>query len=481
MAEFDTPDKDNIIESSGQTTPEIPDNDELTGEISPYEVVNDTENGETADADNESEYQTDSDSYEYIEEETEELSQTQETGEDEVCDEYDDASYDAHVLSRFKLFVAQKIYAFGQLDKKQKRKRIFISAVVLVLLVLIFTDIIPILPNSYHRSYVGNKYTLGETMGNDVEKYGDNVLYASGGSVICFGPDMSPESTIDTFSGTPIIRTTGEGAIVYSKNGDTALVMTSPDKYKLVDSDEAIISASVNEDGDYILVTVEAGYKACLSAYNSTGQSLYKWHTGSNIIDTAISPDGAEIVASVVEYSQTDIYSKLVFLNTSSKTPVKEVKLDSCIASELVFADANTLIAFGDAFTAAYTPNGSLKWNIDYGGKLLKTYDISDEGNIAFLFNRYNSDLSESRIEIYNTRGKLTGEYDSKSNVRSISINNDFCLLSLDKQTILTDNDGDVRKSKKVDAEYSKMVLYDNYNFAFGINDSIAEILSVKH
>lgn len=470
MKEFDTPDKDNIDETTEEVVAEETDVAD--------EIVDDIQEEETEDL-----YDGDDAAYEYDEEdsELEEASESDAVTAEPEEEVIEDNTYDAGLLDRFRQFVARKIYAFSLLDKKKRKNCIFLALAIFALAVLIFTDIIPILPNSYHRSYVGNKYTLGETKNSDAASYGKGVLYASNGSVMYFGPDMKLKSQIETFSGTSIVRTNGGGAVVYTQNGSNALVMSSEDKYQLVSSDEPIISASVNDDGDYILVTKEAGYTACVSAYSSSMQSLYKWHTGNNVIDTAISPDGTEIVASVIEYSDTDVYSKLVFLNTSSKSPVKEVKLDSNIVVELTFVDSGTVVACGDAFTAGYTPNGNPKWSIDYEGKLLKTFDISDDGNIAFLFNRYNSGLSESRIEIYNNRGKLVGEYDSDSNVRYISLNNDYCLLALEGETVLIDNDGDVKKSKQHDAEYSRLVLYENYNFAFGINDSIAEIVSVKH
>ena len=390
-------------------------------------------------------------------------------------------TYDEQLIKSTKRFITGKISRFMALDKRKQKKYLITFAIVVILLTLILTDIIPILPNSYHRSYVGNRYTLGETQSSDTAKYGKNVLYASNGTLICFGPDMSVKNKIDTFAGHPIIRTADTGAVVYSKNGDKAIVMTDYDKYFAVNSNEAIISASVNKKGDYILVTVEAGYKACLSAYNSKQSPLYKWHTGSHITDTAISPAGTEFVASVIEKTETEVHSKLVFLSVASQEPVKEVAIEGCVVTGLHFVDSSTVVAFGDSFTKAFSPNGAEKWSVDYNGKFLKTYDVSKDGQIAFLFNSFNSDLSDSLVELYNHRGRKIGHCESKDNVRSISVNNGHCLLMLDKETIIADSDGDIKKRKKHNSDYSRVVLFDNYHFAFGINDNVAEIISVRH
>lgn len=400
---------------------------------------------------------------------------------DEDTDEDETETFDQNVSHTLKHIFSKKVREFRLLNSAKKRKILTVTAVVILLFVLVITDLIPILPNSYHRSYVGNRCTLGKTMGSDAKAYGDGVLYASNGSLICYGPDLKEKFKLNTFDGIPTIRTNKGSAAVFCRGGGDVFVMTGKNNYRTVSVDETVLSVSLNENGDYIIVTSEMGYTACVSAYSAMHKSLYKWHTNSDITDTAISPSSKRLVASCVEYSESDIYGKLVFLDTAQPSPINEVVIDDNIISELYFPDENTVIAIGSAYTVAYTANGNQKWKIEYDGKLLKTFDISDEGNIAFLFNRYNSELSESEVILYNTSGKRTGKYESKSNIRSISVNNGYCLLVLDKETVLIDSDGDAKKSKKRELDYQYNVLYNNYNFAFCVNDNIAEILSVKH
>lgn len=388
---------------------------------------------------------------------------------------------DKKIADNIKEFAENKIHRFKNSDSSQKKKILITVAVILFLILLVLTDIIPILPNSYHRMYVGNSYVLGETMSSDAKPYGENVLYASNGSVFCFGPDMDLKFKRKIFTGIPKIRTNKNSAVVYSYGGGDAYIMSSANKFQTVRIDESIISASINVNADYVLHTSEKGYMACVSAYSSEHKPIYKWHTNSNITDTAISPSSKLIAVSAVDYSESDVYSKIIVLDTAQKNPLKEIVFADNIVSELYFPDENTIIAIGNSYTAAYTPTGSNKWKIDYKGKLLKTFDVSDDGRIALLFNRYNSELSESRIELYKFDGKMTGSYDSDANVRALSLNGKYCLLSLDKKTILIDDDGDVKKKKEIISDYQYMILYDNYNFAFGVSDSTAQILSVRH
>ncbi|MBR2404276.1 MAG: hypothetical protein IKA95_01300 [Clostridia bacterium] len=132
MNEFDTPDKDNVHENEE----EIIDSevvDEQGTENIPDEDIQETEDAE--------EYNDDDSAYEY-----DEAQQDEQRDEAEYAQE--DCANKKGVLSAVRYFIASKIYAFSQLDKRQRRNRIITTLAVVLLAVLIMTDIIPILPNS---------------------------------------------------------------------------------------------------------------------------------------------------------------------------------------------------------------------------------------------------------------------------------------------------------------------------------------------
>ncbi len=481
MKEFDSPEEKDIFENS-----EVNDNKEnnLNGDVSKNtdaEPEASAAGAETADAEDEE--------HADVNNNAEDPSQTDDY--DESSDDADSASDEntAESEETYDYKVAQKIKGdLSVIGKKiaSDSKKKFIKNIVMILLAITFVllilfDYIPILPNAYHRSYVGNTYTVGQTQSSDFDKFGDSVIYASNGSVMCFGPDMSLQSKINAYSGVPIVRTNGSYAIIYYKNSKNVLYISDKQNYRKSQASDTILSASVNKRGYYILVTTESGYNACLTAYDKSNKSIYKWHTNYDIIDSALSPDGKHMVAAVLDYSDTGVCSKLIFFDTTETKPIKEVKCDNNVVSEVYYFDNDNFIAFGNSYTAGFNSIGTQKWRIDYSGKNLKTYDIDSDGQFGLVFNKYNSDLSDSTVEIYNTDGKRKGLYNSKNNVRYISANNGYYLLSLDKETVLLDNGGVVVKIKDTDADFQKAVLYKNYNFAFSITDSVATLMSVKH
>ncbi len=364
----------------------------------------------------------------------------------------------------------------------KKRLRIITSFGVCVLVVLlILTDFIPILPNAYNRFYVGNSYVIGETQGGVYDKIGKNIIYVGNGAIMSFAPDMTCNFKHEISPSSPRLETSGKNAVVYFKNSNKAVIITANENINDIELTETITGAAISKNGYYGFVTEEPGYKSCVNIFKPGGASLYKWHTNNPVIDISISENGRSMAAASYTIENNQMAGKLIFFDMKESEPVKEIVTSSNVISELCYINDDVVIAFGDLYTAAYTSKGVMKWRIDYAGRTLKTYDISPTGELAFVFDRYSSELSESTVELYSTSGRLMGKYESKDNVKYVSANNNCFLLSLDGQTVLLDDDADVMKKRMTEKDFRKAVLYYNYNFGFSVSDSVAETISVNH
>ncbi len=394
---------------------------------------------------------------------------------------FDEEIADEKLINKINEKVKKTFFIFDRIPPGKRMKAISLMVLCLILILLIFTDIIPILPNAYNRFYIGNTYSIGETQGGVFDKFGENVLYAGNGKILSFGPDMSCNFTVDTPAGKPLIETDGNNALVYYENTDDAFVVMGNNSVKSLNYKETITGGSVSKSGYYAIISDESGYKSCVEVFNKNGTSIYKWHTNSHIIDVSVSNDGKNMACAGYEINSSSVSGKLVFFDLTSDKPLKEITLNSCMVSEVKYIAGNTFAAFGDMYTAAYSSLGSLLWRIDYKGRVPKCYDVSQNGDIAFVFDRFSSSLSDSTVELYSKNGDFMGKYDSRENVKHISANNGYFLLSLDRQTVLLDDDADVVKIKNSSKDFKNAILYSNYNFAFSISDGIAEVMSVKH
>jgi len=418
-------------------------------------------------------------SYEYFEE-TEALEEATQYEENTIDESIDNTFYNS-IIHRLIRSINEKVFKLKNTEPKKRAKIILSMSFCILLVILVITDFIPILPNAYNRFYVGNSYVIGETRGGVYDKMGKDIVYAGSGSIISFAPSMKCNFKIDTVTGLPRLETDGNNAIVHYKNSNEVYVITNGQNISNIKSSYNVTGATINDKGYYGFVSDESGYESCVEIYNPKGSSLYKWHTNNPVIDVSVSDNGQSMIASSYTADNSLMSGKLIFFDLGLSEPIKEVVTNSNIISEVKFIDNDVAIAFGDLYTAAYTSKGVMKWRIDYAGRNLKSYDISENGEIAFIFDRYNSELSESTLEIYNNSGRLKGRYESRDNIKYVSANNNCFLLSLDKKTVLLDSDGDVMKKRNSAIDFRHAVLFYNYNFAFSVSDSIAEIMSVNH
>ncbi len=459
---------ENIVDTKEAVNDELSDDvDDKITEISD-ENTSETVMPESDDADNQS-----GDISGHIVSENESIEITAVSDEEPVLDE--------KLIDGLNKRIKKAYYSFDRLPREKRKKYVTVAVVCFVVVMLIFTDLIPILPNAYNRFYVGNSQTIGETQAAVFDNLGDNVIYAAGGRLMIFGPDMSCKLNAEAPTGTPMIETDGDNAIVYYENLSKALIITNKDNAKTIDVKETIKAASITSGGYYGIVRYEPGYESCVEVFAKGGSLIYKWHTNNPIIDISVSDNGKYMVASGYEIKSGSVSGKVMFFDLSVDKPLKELVLNSNIVPEVKFLDNSTAVVFGDKYTCAYSPKGSQLWRIEYNSRVPKSYDIAPNGDIAYIFDRYTSSLSESTVEIYNKNGTRQGVYNCKENVRYISCNNNYVLLSLDRQTILLDDDADVVKIKNTSKDFKKAVLYKNYNFAFSITDGTAEIMSVKH
>ncbi|MDO4749796.1 MAG: DUF5711 family protein, partial [Eubacteriales bacterium] len=80
--------------------------------------------------------------------------------------------------------------------------------------------------------------------------------------------------------------------------GGTALRTAGPDGTVTdLDTEDTIISVSVNENGYLAVTTEEQGYKGCVTVYSPELEPLYRWHAGTGYtLSARVSPAGSQLV-----------------------------------------------------------------------------------------------------------------------------------------------------------------------------------------
>ncbi len=132
-----------------------------------------------------------------------------------------------------------------------------------------------------------------------------------------------------------------------------------------------ILAASVSDQGDYVVVSGESGYKSAVTVYSSEGKQKYKWSSSEYYVQSAaLSISGRRMAALGFRMNGTALESKLLFFDLGAEDIAGEVSLGAALGLEVRFLSESTVGALCD--TGAFV--------VSRAGKLLaqQSYDADD-------------------------------------------------------------------------------------------------------
>ena len=95
----------------------------------------------------------------------EEIEQTRKIAKITALQVKKEKSYHKSFAEKIIIKINDKISEIKNAEPKKRMKILSSYFALMLIIVLILTDIIPILPNAYNRFYVGNSFVIGETQG----------------------------------------------------------------------------------------------------------------------------------------------------------------------------------------------------------------------------------------------------------------------------------------------------------------------------
>lgn len=174
---------------------------------------------------------------------------------------------------------------------------------------------------------------------------------------------------------TPAVDASAKFAIFFDVGGTALRAANRDGVVTQLDTDSAIISADMAENGYFAVCTQETGYKGLATIYNSSLSPVYRWYSGSGwLMKCAVSPDGeamaaicAESGGTVLHIFRLDSEMEKASLTLADKLYFDVIWLSGtrlCLISEddIVFADSSAedqrVVSFEGAYLVDYAVSG---------------------------------------------------------------------------------------------------------------------------
>jgi len=216
------------------------------------------------------------------------------------------------------------------------------------------------------------------------------------------------------------------GAVLWSQGGKDVMLVAANGATKTIDSENAVISADINDGGYVAVASEQSGYKGLVTVYDPQGEAIYKWYSGSGyLIDAAVNNSNTGMAALTV----SDNGSRLVAYSFGSEEEQGAYNESESVYFDIGYIAENRICAVADS--KAVFVSGKCEYNAEYSfeGWYLKDYSLDGNGYAVFVLSKYRTG-GETMIVTVDAGGNVKGSVSISTDVRAISVRGKYIAVT---------------------------------------------------
>lgn len=216
--------------------------------------------------------------------------------------------------------------------------------------------------------------------------------------------------------GAPAVFASEECALFCDIGGRAAVCVTMEGESAAVETNDTIISASMNENGWFVLVTEAVGYKSLVRVYNAARELQYEWWSGSGyVLRAAVSPDNRRLGVLTADSAG----AKLHLFSLSSETELAAAEFPRELVFDLSFLDNDTVCCLSETALHFVGTDGAERGKYELGSYYLMDYDFGGEGFVSLFVSAYRAGTGGLVLNV--DSGGLLGCAELSRSVTSLS------------------------------------------------------------
>ena len=314
--------------------------------------------------------------------------------------------------------------------KKKKHRLIRIIGSILSLAVLTYIAIALITGRTIDVSWIPDLFSsrepviMADEYSFDVGR--DRVFADLGGPVAAAGSlgvqvlDTGGSETLrDQFRmSCPAIKAAGGRAIAFDIGGTAVSVFNGTQVIASIQTDTAVVSASINRNGWFCICTQgDGGFKGVTKVYNSKGKPVYGVSLASGyILSAVLSSDNSSLAV----LNLADDCSRITFYNDLSLETADNVfDLPGILIVDIWYPPAGDLVAVSAESLITVNSNGKSSELYSFSGRRLGAYTLDNDFYAVYLFD-YGLGYS-GRLVTLDPKGQVLGEVPATREIISMS------------------------------------------------------------
>lgn len=314
------------------------------------------------------------------------------------------------------------------MEKKHRRRPgtlRYVLAITVFVLILAFIAFV-ILSGGFDlkklwRTVAGDyasEYYYENSSGGFFDVVGDGFAVLSSAELYAF--DKDGEATVDlliSFS-QPLLSCEGNYGAAWDLGGYDVILFSDDGLIFRMQTENPIISVTVNDRGYLCVCTQEAGYGGAVTVYNTVGTALYKWYSGSAYLLSAKLKGKTDLLTLSIGSGG----SSLVLMKITDVTERARYNYDGIIL-DAAFTESG-IMAVSDSMLISLSKNLEEKKIYDFSDKHLDAYILSDSF-AAVVTGNYQLG-GEREIATVGADGSVIGNITISDEIASLDVSGDY-------------------------------------------------------
>ena len=187
--------------------------------------------------------------------------------------------------------------------------------------------------------------------------------------------------------------------LVYDRGNTGFCVASSYAEYLRGDAGSPILSASMNRDGAFALVTDENGYRSAVSVYNTRQKLLCQWLTSQYYtLMASVSPDSRSFAALTLSQTDLTLSTQVRYFRIGDEEPAWTAELGTRQVYSMTHDKSGGLVILWDGGLFRYDEKGNQTASLTFASPLQR-FAASEEGDLLLAFS--SADRSAQYVELW--------------------------------------------------------------------------------
>ena len=217
------------------------------------------------------------------------------------------------------------------------------------------------------------------------EPFGAGLAVASGDTYSFISGLGDSSYSIQLRYNDPAIRVSRDYVLLYDRNGTGFCVANGYAEYLNENTDSPILTAAMNQKGDFALVTDQTGYRSAVTVYDSRQRLLCQWLTAQYYVMTAsVSPDGEHFAALCLGQNGMALATRVLYFAIGEEQPAWTVDLGERQVYSITHDKSGGLVIVCDDGVARYQ-DGQCTASLDFD-RSLRLFSAVEGSDVLLAF-----------------------------------------------------------------------------------------------